>query len=354
MKGGSLWPTSGNKMKRLKLICKARATKKKPKPEKKKVHWRKYGKKEPAQAKSAKPLFEIKKRPVRDRIVEIRLTADSEFRKNAVRFDVTKQTFLPEEQDLTMDLLTLDPRDLLWNEPPEEEEPEEELDPYTKAALLAMAAENQGEEEEDPYCGVISKEELARIDAQANPFNFSERVSQTAHFALKQIAIQTEPANTRIFADNVGFSVIYDAYNIDFEMKTQKLKEEEMEKERDEKKDKTFTPEKMHAPPWKPRNPRDVPEIRDIPGLPNTSRIVERMITQNLYDDIIKCEWDDRDKKGDEKLQRPVPDIETKFNGFPLFKHITWHYDISIISRDNSDSKISRSNERNKFTFISN
>ncbi|XP_037787653.1 dynein intermediate chain 2, ciliary-like [Penaeus monodon] len=128
-----------------------------------------------------------------------------------------------------------------------------------------MAAENQ-EEEDDPYCGVVSKEELARIDAQANPFNFSERVSQTAHFALKQIAIQTEPANTRIFSDNVGFSIIYDAYNIDFEMKQ--------------------CPGSTPPPTETPRNPRDVPEIRDIPGLPNTSRIVERMITQNLYDDI--------------------------------------------------------------------
>ncbi|XP_042863089.1 dynein intermediate chain 2, ciliary-like [Penaeus japonicus] len=298
----SIWPTANsNKMKRLKLLCKMNAvlgqgsgptSKKKAKPEKKKVHWRKYGKKEPAQAKNAKPMFEIKvrsgqKRPIRDRIVEIRLTANSELRKNAVRFDVTKQAYLPEEQDLTMDLLTLDPRDLYRNEPPEQEEPEEELDPYTKAALLAMAAEKQAEEEEDPYCGVISKEELARIDAQANPFNFSERVSQTAHFALK-----TEPANTRIFSDNVGFSVIYDAYNIDFEMKAQKLKEEEMEKERDDKKDKSFTPEKMQChsnsppPAETPRNPRDVPQIRDVPGLPKSSRIVERMITQNLYDDI--------------------------------------------------------------------
>lgn len=35
------------------------------------------------------------------------------------------------------------------------------------------------------YDGVVTKEELARIDAQPNPFNFSDRVSQTTKLLTK-------------------------------------------------------------------------------------------------------------------------------------------------------------------------
>lgn len=38
---------------------------------------------------------------------------------------------------------------------------------------------------EELYGGIVSKEELARLDSQPNPFNFSERVSQTTRLNIK-------------------------------------------------------------------------------------------------------------------------------------------------------------------------
>lgn len=44
---------------------------------------------------------------------------------------------------------------------------------------LEQLAEDSRRELEEVYQGVVTREELIRIDAQPNPFNYSDRVSQT-------------------------------------------------------------------------------------------------------------------------------------------------------------------------------
>lgn len=44
---------------------------------------------------------------------------------------------------------------------------------------LEQLAEDSRRELEEVYEGVVTREELVRIDAQPNPFNYSDRVSQT-------------------------------------------------------------------------------------------------------------------------------------------------------------------------------
>lgn len=50
-------------------------------------------------------------------------------------------------------------------------------------------AEALNAEDDEVYNSVISKEELQRIDAQPNPFNFSDRVSQTIKIPRKVLTL---------------------------------------------------------------------------------------------------------------------------------------------------------------------
>lgn len=60
-------------------------------------------------------------------------------------------------------------------------------------SLLITTDSNETEESQaevdDLQNSVISKEELRRIDAQPNPFNFSDRVSQTVKVSRKVLAL---------------------------------------------------------------------------------------------------------------------------------------------------------------------
>ena len=61
---------------------------------------------------------------------------------------------------------------------------------YVENELLAKLHKNKSqEEEEDDFEGIISKEELRKLDSQPNPFNFSDRVSQT----IKALTVVSGP-----------------------------------------------------------------------------------------------------------------------------------------------------------------
>ncbi|KAL6469861.1 hypothetical protein MHYP_G00209800 [Metynnis hypsauchen] len=107
-----------------------------------------------------------------------------------------------------------------------------------------------------------------------NQFNFSERASQTLNNPLRERGCQTEPPPRATFSATANQWEIYDAY-VEELQKQEKNKEKQKallsKKEEDKGKKKTTVVE----------NPSD-----DITKVAKVSKIVERMVTQNTFDDI--------------------------------------------------------------------
>ncbi|XP_042232430.1 dynein axonemal intermediate chain 1-like [Homarus americanus] len=153
---------------------------------------------------------------------------------------------------------------------------------------------------EEVYQDMVTKEELARLDAQPNPFNFSERVSQTTRFTLRNLAMQTEPPPSTAFTVNVGPAEVYDAYQKHYLKILEKEREREREKEREREIERERERERgrgkaKKAPAAVASDPlvlaQPLPKkysngAPDLTKLNNTARVVERMVNQNTYDDI--------------------------------------------------------------------
>ncbi|ROT64947.1 putative dynein intermediate chain 1, axonemal [Penaeus vannamei] len=122
------------------------------------------------------------------------------------------------------------------------------------ASMQRLAVDNSADEAnrelEELYGGIVSKEELARLDSQPNPFNFSERVSQTTRLNIKNLAIQTEPPPSTAFSVNSP----------------------------------RVAPEPLPPPVLRTHSYGD--ESLDLPGIRRTVMVLERMVNQNIYDDI--------------------------------------------------------------------
>nr|XP_027229183.1 dynein intermediate chain 1, axonemal-like [Penaeus vannamei] len=167
------------------------------------------------------------------------------------------------------------------------------------------SADEANRELEELYGGIVSKEELARLDSQPNPFNFSERVSQTTRLNIKNLAIQTEPPPSTAFSVNVSLGEIFDAYIKDYEKIIEKEKEREREKEKERERERErdrergalkgkqsprVAPEPLPPPVLRTHSYGD--ESLDLPGIRRTVMVLERMVNQNIYDDITQgiCE----------------------------------------------------------------
>lgn len=107
-----------------------------------------------------------------------------------------------------------------------------------------------------------------------NQFNFSERASQTLNNPLKERESQTEPPPRANFSASASQWEIYDSYVDD-------LAKQERNKE------------KQKAPPTKKEDDKSKKKITsietqsdDISKVAKSSKIIERMVNQNTFDDI--------------------------------------------------------------------
>ncbi|XP_069987018.1 dynein intermediate chain 2, ciliary [Penaeus vannamei] len=234
------------------------------------------------------------KKGVREPEVVIRLTSTCARVKDEVRYNFTSGVYeVVRDQQLTLDLLTLPSRVIHKGD-------------HLEARLLYEplrkeqdnSADEANRELEELYGGIVSKEELARLDSQPNPFNFSERVSQTTRLNIKNLAIQTEPRQHCIFSQCEPWRNIRCLH--------QRLREDnrkgkgaregkgkrkgEGKRKRQRKRStqgKTVprvAPEPLPPPVLRTHSYGD--ESLDLPGIRRTVMVLERMVNQNIYDDI--------------------------------------------------------------------
>ncbi|XP_047494973.1 dynein axonemal intermediate chain 1-like [Penaeus chinensis] len=147
------------------------------------------------------------------------------------------------------------------------------------------------EDMKEVYGSVMSAEQLAKLDSQPNPFNFSERVSQTTWTPSK-----TDPPPGNTFSDTASFWKIYDAYEKDHTLvlanHIEVQREEREEEKQKEISRKSINPKAMSRltnpitipPPSPPTN-------RTLGGVelgldPNIVKMVERILNQNTHDEI--------------------------------------------------------------------
>ncbi|KAK3879026.1 hypothetical protein Pcinc_016382 [Petrolisthes cinctipes] len=181
----------------------------------------------------------------------------------------------------------------------------------------------------------------ARHDQQPNPFNYSERVSQTIRLSKKNVGVQTVPPPSTTFGRAVGLCCIHRAYKQDY-ARLMEEEEEEQEREHDRRGGGSAKMRKqgsggplgktggvgvdVHAPDPlvivrrpEPRESHQLgqPSLR-LPGLLQAARVLERMVAQNTYDHIAQDfkYWED----GSDEFRGPEGSL------LPLWK---FHHDRS-------------------------
>ncbi|XP_045885069.1 dynein, axonemal, intermediate chain 1, paralog 2 isoform X1 [Micropterus dolomieu] len=151
-------------------------------------------------------------------------------------------------------------------------EPDEEK-PETPATPVEDGGEVEEAGEEDRPDSVASKTDKKEPKI-TNQFNFSERASQTLNNPLRERSCQTEPPPRSIFSATASQWKIYDAY-------VEELQKQEKNKEKQKavlsKKDNEKSKKKMMV--METQND-------DITKVGKASKIFERMVNQNTFDDI--------------------------------------------------------------------
>ncbi|XP_008118797.1 dynein axonemal intermediate chain 1 isoform X2 [Anolis carolinensis] len=109
-----------------------------------------------------------------------------------------------------------------------------------------------------------------------NQFNFSERASQTFNNTVRDRACQMEPPPRATFSDTANQWEIYDAYMEELE-KLEKSKEKEKQKAPVTKKEDLIRGRKLTSLES---------EGDDITKMAKAAKIMERMVNQNIFDDI--------------------------------------------------------------------
>ncbi|XP_056408243.1 dynein axonemal intermediate chain 1 [Hyla sarda] len=110
-----------------------------------------------------------------------------------------------------------------------------------------------------------------------NQFNYSERASQTYNNPLRQRASQTEPPPRANFSSTANQWEIYDSY-IEELQKQEKLKE----------KQKAPASKKEDELQARRRAPATESQSDDITKVEKSSKIIERMVNQNTFDDVLQ------------------------------------------------------------------
>ncbi|XP_053313961.1 dynein axonemal intermediate chain 1 isoform X2 [Spea bombifrons] len=155
----------------------------------------------------------------------------------------------------------------------------EESTPSEAAAAEPAEKDSEGKPE-SPAAGDggAEAEETQRHKKErklTNQFNFSERASQTFNNPLRERASQTEPPPRETFSATANQWEIYDAYAEELH-KQEKLKE----------KQKAPAPKKDEDTPSRRRLPTTESQSDDISKVAKSSKIMERMVNQNTFDDI--------------------------------------------------------------------
>ncbi|XP_042886683.1 dynein intermediate chain 2, ciliary-like [Penaeus japonicus] len=250
----------------------------------------------------------ITRQRVREKEVDIKLSASGKGNPAQVLFDFRSGAFKPDpKQDVVFDLLSL-PSRIVHKEDLEKEDKKKEtvlIHGEKKGEGETKESSANAKEMEELYGSHMTPEELAKLDAQPNPFNYSDRVSQTFRVVVKDLAIQTDPPPGTTFSANVGFSDIYDAYEKDYvrilakrreeEMKREKEKERERERKAGKSSQKASRPTseevgKKQAPPL----PATAAARAEAEGaaqegplpLMRTVVTLERMVSQNIFDEV--------------------------------------------------------------------
>ncbi|KAB5549256.1 hypothetical protein PHYPO_G00065340 [Pangasianodon hypophthalmus] len=131
------------------------------------------------------------------------------------------------------------------------------------------AEDGAGEERPDSADVQVGKKERKIT----NQFNFSERASQTFNNPQRDRSCQTEPPPRATFSDTVNQWVIYDAY-------VEELQKQEKSKEKQK------TPKKEEDKGKKKKTVWVESQSDDITKVAKVAKIIERMVTQNTFDDI--------------------------------------------------------------------
>ncbi|XP_069476179.1 dynein axonemal intermediate chain 1 [Ambystoma mexicanum] len=162
----------------------------------------------------------------------------------------------------------------LFGEGPEEVSSEEAIEPEEghedKAGEVAPPAQTTEEGEEAPPPTTTKKGPPKKL---TNQFNYSERASQTLNDPLRDRSCQTEPPPRSTFSATATQWKIYDAY-------VEELAKQERAKD------------KLKAPPKKEeerlRSPKPLGEGMgdDLSKVAKSTKIVERMVNQNTFDEV--------------------------------------------------------------------
>nr|XP_045610794.1 dynein intermediate chain 2, ciliary-like [Procambarus clarkii] len=257
--------------------------------------------------------------------VTIRLTSTSAWSKSQVRYSFTTTSYQGvRADDLVLDLLTLPSRTV-----------HRDLYQDTRHQNIRQHPPDEGSEEaarllEEVYEDLLTREEMARLDSQPNPFTFTERVSQTTRFTSRDLEVQTEPPPSTVFTVSVGPAAIYDAYQHNYlkileserEREREREKERERERERERDRERGNGKGKRHLQGQRQEEykwadtalyisyrydelgtPLPAQEVvvasdplvvtvlpsrrrQEAARLRTSAKVLERMVTQNIYDDI--------------------------------------------------------------------
>eukprot|EP00064_Thunnus_orientalis_P001825 superscaffoldBa00000126_g1828 len=160
-------------------------------------------------------------------------------------------------------------------------EPDEEK-PETPATPVEDGGEVEEAGEEDRPDSVASKTDKKEPKV-TNQFNFSERASQTLNNPLRERSCQTEPPPRSIFSATANQWEIYDAYV------------EELQKQEKNKEKLKAVPPKKDGDRSKKKMMMMETQSDDITKVAKATKIFERMVNQNTFDDIAQ---DDFSKQG--------------------------------------------------------
>ncbi|KAM7006180.1 dynein, axonemal, intermediate chain 1, paralog 2 [Tautogolabrus adspersus] len=150
---------------------------------------------------------------------------------------------------------------------PDEEKPDTPVTPVEDEG----EAEEAGEEDRPDSAASKADKKEPKV---TNQFNFSERASQTLNNPLRERSCQTEPPPRCIFSATANQWEIYDAYVAELQIQEknkEKQKTIQLKKDGDKSKKKMMLTEAQND---------------DINKVGKVSKIFERMVNQNTFDDI--------------------------------------------------------------------
>ncbi|XP_022256311.1 dynein intermediate chain 2, ciliary-like, partial [Limulus polyphemus] len=123
--------------------------------------------------------------------------------------------------------------------------------------------------------GSLAEEDAFRETRLKNKFNFYERAAQTYNNPYRERGFQTQTPPRITFSTNVTQWEIYDSYQADFE-KQEKAKEKKSGTQVTKKDEEKVKKESLNT---------DI-QVDELNKVERVSKIVERMVNQNTYDEI--------------------------------------------------------------------